>query len=468
VSKPFFPPVSVRRTCSKHQHCLVATSYHITDASKVVRETGYYPGGSFGNDPCKVIFGSFETTYRDGKHGKGDKDRGVVAVSYVANFPGLARNSTNFGPLTTLVSTTDQNKLQQIDPVTLEPIEMFKYNANGIETNSSITCAHPAIGKEGELYNYILDTTGKKPTYQVFGLSSSGQGRILANITDAPPAYIHSLFSTVNHLVLVIWQCDLTRPPSPANVIDAILPWNPNRPSLFYVISKEDGGVLAKYTGPSFFAFHEINTFEEHGDIVVDLPWYKDHSFLLGAHVETLRAKIGIPDHTRAIDLAGEFVRFRLPSFAKGKAKNGSLVVQKAKVDMHLPFETANIELPKINSAYQGKPYRYAYGIHVQTPGFFSDSIVKVDTHTQTTKIWIPKTQHLPSEPIFIAKPGAKDEDDGVLVFIAMDAERRASALIILDAKNMKEIGRASVPVVIGHAFHGLWAGEMKSGNGHY
>ncbi|KAM0320251.1 hypothetical protein ACHAPQ_010006, partial [Fusarium lateritium] len=39
-----------------------------------VRETGLLPGGSFGGDPCKVIFGAFEATFRDGNNTRGDDD----------------------------------------------------------------------------------------------------------------------------------------------------------------------------------------------------------------------------------------------------------------------------------------------------------------------------------------------------------------------------------------------------------
>ena len=49
----------------------------------------------------------------------------------------------------------------------------------------------------------------------------------------------------------------------------------------------------------------------------------------------------------------------------------------------------------------------------------------------------------MPSEPIFVARPGARTEDDGVLLTMALDAEHRHSSLIIIDAKNMKELARA-------------------------
>jgi len=105
-----------------------------------------------------------------------------------------------------------------------------------------------------------------------------------------------------------------------------------------------------------------------------------------------------------------------------------------------------------------GKPYRYAYGMHAVKPGYFSDSIIKIDdTETKKTKVWVPKNNHLPSEPIFVARSGGKSEDDGVLLTVAMDTSVKLSSMVVIDAKAMKEIGRARMPVRMGYGFHGIF-----------
>lgn len=68
---------------------------------------------------------------------------------------------------------------------------------------------------------------------------------------------------------------------------------------------------------------------------------------------------------------------------------------------------------------------------------------MKVDTYTRRTTLWKPLTPHLPSEPIFVANPEATCEDDGVLLTMALDASRKQSVLVVIDAQNMKEIARA-------------------------
>ncbi|KAF1969821.1 hypothetical protein BU23DRAFT_591480 [Bimuria novae-zelandiae CBS 107.79] len=377
-----------------------------------VRETGFWPGGSFGNDLCKAIFGAFEANFRDASGNKGDNNTNSVSVGYVKNFPGLARNTTNFGPLVSLVVTIDGgNALQQIDPVTLEPIELFIYDGPGFSNpGSAFTSAHPGIGANDEVYNYILDLESKPPIYQIFAIEANGQGRILANITDAPPAYIHSISSTENYARQSLTSSNRG---------------TPDRPTFFYVIDKKKGGIFAKYTAPAFFAFHEINSIR----------------------------KVGPENPNIGIDLPARFRRFRLQNFLN--AHEGDDLV--AKIELEIPYDIGNIELPRINDNYHHKPYRYTYGVHVVKRGFFVDSIIKIDIETQTTKLWVPETNHLPSEPVFVPRPGCDDEDDGVLLTLAMDSATSRSNLVVIDAKTMTELGRAKMPIAMGYGFHGVW-----------
>ncbi len=63
-----------------------------------------------------------------------------------------------------------------------------------------------------------------------------------------------------------------------------------------------------------------------------------------------------------------------------------------------------------------------------------------------------------PGEPIFVRRPHGRREDDGVLLSVVLDARRRTSFLLVLDARDMNEIGRAAVPHHIPFGFHGLHA----------
>jgi carotenoid cleavage dioxygenase-like enzyme len=64
----------------------------------------------------------------------------------------------------------------------------------------------------------------------------------------------------------------------------------------------------------------------------------------------------------------------------------------------------------------------------------------------------------LPGVPIFARRPGSTREDDGVLLSVVLDAGRRTSFLLVLDARDMSELARASVPHHIPFGFHGVHA----------
>ncbi|KAF2729899.1 hypothetical protein EJ04DRAFT_587641 [Polyplosphaeria fusca] len=366
-----------------------------------VRETGLYPTSSFAGDPCKVILGAFQTTFRDGSSPRGNTSSRHAQVSFVSDFPGLEPNSTNFG---TLVTTTDKNVLGQIDVKTLEPIELFTYQAYNQELkDDALTCSHPAHGKNGEIYNYVLDVSARPPVYKIFKIQGS-KGEVLATISDAPPAYIHTLFSSENYLVSI------------------------------------------------------INTFEDSsGDILIDISKYQNTSWLEKGRLKNIRSNLGHPSGNSEWDLQGVFYRYKLPGVSQGKGLNGKMNVRPATIDIEFPFDKGNIELPTVNQKYRHKNYRYAYGVHLEKRGYFSDSIIKVDTWEKTTKLWNPSNNHFPSEPVFVARPGATEEDDGVLLLVALRETSKTSNLIVLNATTMDEIGRARLPIVMGCGFHGTW-----------
>lgn len=59
----------------------------------------------------------------------------------------------------------------------------------------------------------------------------------------------------------------------------------------------------------------------------------------------------------------------------------------------------------------------------------------------------------------FVAAPGARAEDDGVLLSVVLDARRGRSFLLVLDARSLGELARAEAPHAIPLGFHGCYAG---------
>lgn len=123
-------------------------------------------------------------------------------------------------------------------------------------------------------------------------------------------------------------------------------------------------------------------------------------------------------------------------------------------------------EMPRINDEFHGKPYCYFYagtGLPVHSPTMKDFHLTKVnmcgegsnvENHTLDSLTWNAMNQY-PSEGVFVQRPGAKREDDGVLMAPVLDGTKNQSYLLILDAKDMKEIARAQMPIRIPYDVHG-------------
>ena len=118
-------------------------------------------------------------------------------------------------------------------------------------------------------------------------------------------------------------------------------------------------------------------------------------------------------------------------------------------------------ELPSINYAIcNGKSYSYFYGVNYFKKPF---SVVKLNVN-KPSESWEKifeisgSTNVLPSEPVFVARPDAKTEDDGVLLVMCL--AEQCDFFSILDAKDLSEIARADIPdnVRASFTFHGFFA----------
>jgi torulene dioxygenase len=154
--------------------------------------------------------------------------------------------------------------------------------------------------------------------------------------------------------------------------------------------------------------------------------------------------------------------RFRLPS--PSLLTTTRTATRDAIVEFTLP--QSQIELPVVAPSVYSKPYRYVYGITRIRPDehrTVTDGIIKLDMSSpspwSTRKFW-SKQDHTPSEPVFIPRPNGKDEDDGVLLSIVLDDRAMRSSMVIIDAKEMKEVARAEMEVVFPIGFHGVWDGR--------
>ncbi|KAF5371421.1 hypothetical protein D9757_009998 [Collybiopsis confluens] len=441
------------------------------DYEKVISDQGKVPGITFAQQPdiCQTVSPSSPTEISDSPSGVN------VSVTLSPDMPGwnqviegLPTNGKlkqyhHLGPKY-LVAKTDSNLLQLLDPVSLEPLASATYKTLDPRLDGEMSAAHSCWDKEtNEFYNFTCKF-GPSPTYKVFKINGDSSVEILAQIKDAPPSYLHSFAMTSKYVILMVWQAHIANYGLSVlyhqNIAQAIEKWKPDSQSLFYVIDKKNGGVVRKYKTPPFFAFHQINAYDDpaNDDIVIDVSVYENHSIIQHLHLDKLRT---LSASNPA--LIARPRRFRLPAV---KSSTTGKTTAYAQAEFTLP-PSESIELPTVNPANYHLPYRYAYGInHSYSESDdhykFSDRIIKIDMEHPNggqTKFWT-SPGFTPGEPIFVPRPGTggNTEDDGVLVSIVLDGMRGKSMLVVLDAKSMEECARAEMESVFPLGFHGVFS----------
>ncbi|MEB3348648.1 MAG: carotenoid oxygenase family protein [Cyanobacteriota bacterium] len=84
-------------------------------------------------------------------------------------------------------------------------------------------------------------------------------------------------------------------------------------------------------------------------------------------------------------------------------------------------------------------------------------AIEKLDLSSGEAKVWSAAPRGFVSEPVMVPRPGSTTEDEGWVLCLVWNGERRASDLVILDAAELAEVAVLELPLAIPHGLHGSW-----------
>jgi beta,beta-carotene 9',10'-dioxygenase len=384
------------------------------------RETGSIAYGEFATDPCRSLFRRVQTLFSP-----------QDALPDNANV-NVARLGERY------VAMTETPLPVQFDPHTLKAADVRPYVAPG-----QLSTAHPHADRAtAAMLNYAAKL-GPRSSYRFYevpaqpGRDRAAKPRVVGSLATTEPAYMHSFGLTERFFVLAEF-------PFVVNPLALALSgrpyienyrWKPQRGTRFALVDRTSGESLTGFGTDACFAFHHVNAFEHGDEVIVDVCTYPDARVIEDLYLERLRS--GKPISTATL------TRFRL------SPKDRS-VTSEALAD-------GDVELPRINyRACNERPYRYVWG-NATGPSGWLERIVKVDTG-DGSKLSFSEPGCYPGEPVFVARPGAEREDDGVLLSVVLDAAARRSMLLVLDAADLRELARALVPHHVPFSFHGQFA----------
>uniref|UniRef100_A0A672Z2X4 Beta-carotene oxygenase 1, like n=1 Tax=Sphaeramia orbicularis TaxID=375764 RepID=A0A672Z2X4_9TELE len=381
-------------------------------------------------------------------------------------------------------AASEINYINQIDPVTLETVGRVNYR-NHIALN--LATAHPHYDSEGNTYNMGTAIMGLGlPKYVIFKVPANASGTSTSStwtkhyisICSIPfrstlyPSYFHSFGMTENYIVFV-------EQPFKLDIIKlatayfrgvnwgSCLKFDKDDITLFHVINRKTGkAVSTRYYGDALVVFHHLNAYEDQDHLVFDLISYKNSNLYDMFYMHNMRQETSDFIQSNQHFSPPVCQRFVLPlNIHKDSVRGSNLVTLTDTTAQALVQEDGSVycqpddifqglELPGINYNFNTKKYRYFYGSRVEwTP--HANKIAKIDIESRTHMEWQEENCY-PSEPVFVASPGAVDEDDGVILSSVISPDPNISPfMLILNAKTFEEIGRASIPASVHMDLHG-------------
>ena len=320
------------------------------------------------------------------------------------------------------------------DPETLETVGPITYDD---DLFGHVCCSHPHIDRvTGETFGLLIRYSATS-TYQFYKQAPGKIDReLIASIPVDRPSFMHTFAMTERYLILS--HAPLTV--SALSLLNRTMPfsshlvWQPEDGTTFIVVDRVSGDVVGVFETETFYTYHHINAFDDGGSIVLDIATYDDPSILDALWLDNLRS------YEKSVP------------FPCSQIKRFTIDLDDEAVAVHT-ISVCSLDLPCINYEKRQRPYRYVYGIGM-SPEAFGDGVIKVDLESGESIAWRAPGSYC-GEPLFIARPDAEDEDDGVLLVVVSDVVEECTRLMILDAGDLKEKGCAVVPHILPFALHG-------------
>jgi beta,beta-carotene 9',10'-dioxygenase len=334
-----------------------------------------------------------------------------------------------------LVAMTEGSRQLIIDDATLAAAGRMRYAGDGLA--GALMTAHPHFdGARRKIVN-VATGFGVNGTISVYEHAPDGRQREVTGAWRTPRIpYVHTFGLTPKNAILVVHPFTVkTRSMLWSNkgYIDHF-DWQPEEGTRLVIIDRATGAVREHVTDP-FFTFHTVNAFERGDETVLDLLAYPNADIVTDLRIERMVARLP--------DLRPSLVRIVMrPGMERaGLEKLGD----------------AGFEFPAINyTRSSAQPYRYAYGAAngPHAGSTYPSAIVKTDVKTGMAEKFSDGV-HVFGEPVFVARPGAGGEDDGVLLAVGAARDDASSILAIIDAQTMALVASATVPRAIPLGFHG-------------
>uniref|UniRef100_A0A6A7FX94 Carotenoid isomerooxygenase-like n=2 Tax=Hirondellea gigas TaxID=1518452 RepID=A0A6A7FX94_9CRUS len=349
--------------------------------------------------------------------------------------------------------------MQELDIATLETKgRKSLYKEGGLMTQTP----HPVKDKAGNSYIVGQSVTLTGPKYSIIKFPVDGSSpQTIAKLPTRwrlSPCYMHSLGITENYIILVEMPLAVSVSEIMSDMFNNLafidgMKWHQESVFVHLFDLRTQKPVRKKFTASPMFLLHIANCYEDaNGSVVMDFPCYADSTVLHEMYINKLREPKGAKNKEFCDRFITSITRLVLPL-----NDNDSRTEIGVK---GLPLSTtASFENPLVNPVYHRRKHRYIYGMGVSPNGADKGQVTKLDVETGEVKMFMEDQLYI-ADPIFVPRPGAADEDDGVLAVVCVRSDvYKFGCLVFLDAKTMTEVARVTYQpqAVVPMPMHGLY-----------
>jgi carotenoid cleavage dioxygenase len=334
-----------------------------------------------------------------------------------------------------LLALVEQSLPTELVPCTLETIGLYDF---GGKLMGPMT-AHPKMDPEtGEML--FFGYSPFPPYLQYHVVDRAGTLVRSEPIDVAWPSMIHDFAITKDHVIFLL--CPIVFDLENVAKRGTPFSWEPERGTRLGVMPRSGGNADVHWfeTDPCY-VFHPMNAYTENGEVVLDVARYEQLIFMdpRAARDPGWRDKNVAKLHRWRLDLRG------------GGLKS-------------TPLDDRDGEFPRIDERRVGRKHRFGYmaatgpegnedGVPVWT------AVQKYDLERGTSQLRAFGRQNGVSEPLFVPRHEAAEEDDGYLLVLMYDRARNASSFFVLDARHVTgaPLAEVRIPHRVPYGFHGNW-----------
>ena len=323
-------------------------------------------------------------------------------------------------------------------------------NLNGVLKKGEAFSAHPRFdpGHHGEPRMVTFGVkTGPKSTIRVmeFGTKGDQAGKLISDRKDNFNgfAFLHDFAITPNWTLFLQNAIEFKPLPYILGKKGAAqcLSSKAHSKAKFWLVPRECGNFAGQapriIDAPNGFVFHHLNAWEKDKEIILESIFYKDFP---------------------SISPNEDFREINFDLIPEGILTRCHINLSNNEVTKTRLSEQC-CEFGMVNPRLQGRNARYGWMAiaECKTGNGPLQGIKKHDLITNEQIIWSAAPRGFVSEPVMIPKATSHIEDEGWVLVLTWNSERKATDLVILNAKSLKQEALINLPIAIPHGLHGSW-----------